>query len=115
MKTRAALLFSQPGKWEVTDIDLDEPKDHEVLVRIMAAGLCHSDDHLATGDVPSGHFPYCGGHEGAGVVEKVGPAVRSVQPGDHVVMSFVPSCGRCRWCSQGLQNLCDNGAMMLMG
>src|SRR5581483_48405 len=81
MKTRAALLFSQPGKWEVTDVELDEPKAHEVLVRIMAAGLCHSDDHLATGDVLSG----------------------------------VPSCGRCRWCSQGLQNLCDNGAMMLMG
>jgi S-(hydroxymethyl)glutathione dehydrogenase/alcohol dehydrogenase len=115
MKTRAALLYSQPGKWEVTDIDLDEPKDHEVLVRIVAAGLCHSDDHLAKGDVPSGHFPYCGGHEGAGVVEKVGSAVQSLQPGDHVVMSFIPSCGRCRWCSQGLQNLCDNGAMMLMG
>ena len=115
MKTRAALLFSQPGKWEVTDIELDEPKDHEVLVRIMAAGLCHSDDHIATGDIPSGHFPYCGGHEGAGVVERVGSAVRSVQAGDHVVLSFVPSCGRCRWCSQGLQNLCDNGAMMLTG
>ena len=115
MKTRAALLFSQPGKWEVTEIELDEPKDHEVLVRIVAAGLCHSDDHLATGDVPSGHFPYCGGHEGAGVIEKVGAAVRSLQPGDHVVLSFVPSCGRCRWCSQGMGNLCDNGAMMLMG
>jgi len=115
MKTRAALLFSQPGKWEVADIELDEPKQHEVLVRIMAAGLCHSDDHLATGDVPSGHFPYCGGHEGAGIVEQVGSAVRSVKPGDHVVLSFVPSCGRCRWCSQGMGNLCDNGAMMLMG
>jgi NDMA-dependent alcohol dehydrogenase len=115
MKTRAALLWSQPGKWEVTDVDLDEPKQHEVLVKMMAAGLCHSDDHLAKGDVPSGHFPYCGGHEGAGIVEAVGSAVRSVKPGDHVVMAFVPGCGRCRWCASGLQTLCDNVAMMLLG
>ncbi|MGH8997921.1 MAG: NDMA-dependent alcohol dehydrogenase [Acidimicrobiia bacterium] len=115
MKARAALLWSQPGKWEVTEVDLDEPKEHEVLVRMVAAGLCHSDDHFATGDVPSGHFPLCGGHEGAGVVERVGSAVRTVTPGDHVVLAFIPACGRCRWCAGGMQNLCDNGALLMLG
>ncbi|MGH8999732.1 MAG: NDMA-dependent alcohol dehydrogenase [Acidimicrobiia bacterium] len=115
MKTRAALLWAQPGKWEIAEVDLDEPSEHEVLVRMVAAGLCHSDDHFVTGDVPSGRLPLCGGHEGAGVVEAVGSAVRSVEPGDHVVLAFVPSCGRCRWCASGMQNLCDNGMVMLMG
>ena len=115
MKTKAALLHSQPGKWEVTEVDLDGPKDHEVLVRMVAAGLCHSDDHVCTGDMPMMYFPVCGGHEGAGIIEEVDSAVLSVQPGDHVVMSFIPGCGRCRWCASGLQNLCDKGAGILTG
>ena len=115
MQTRSALLWEQPGTYEVTDTELDPPKDHEVLVEVKAAGLCHSDDHLATGDIPLAHVPYCGGHEGAGVVVEVGRAVRSLQPGDHVVLAFIPSCGRCRWCAGGQQNLCDNGAMMMLG
>jgi S-(hydroxymethyl)glutathione dehydrogenase/alcohol dehydrogenase len=115
MKTRAALLTEQPGKWQVTDVDLDDPKDHEVLVRMVASGLCHSDDHVATNDVPIGTLPFCGGHEGAGVVEAVGPGVRAVAPGDHIVTSFIPGCGRCRWCASGMQNLCDNGALMMAG
>ena len=101
MKTRAAILWSQPGKWDVTDVDLDEPKAREVLVKIKATGLCHSDDHFVTGDMPAAHLPLCGGHEGAGIVEAVGAAVTSVQPGDHVVLSFIPGCGRCRWCASG--------------
>ena len=94
MKTKAAVLFSQPGKWEVTEVDLDEPKASEVLVKIMAAGMCHSDDHMATGDMPTMKLPLCGGHEGAGIVEAVGSAVTSVAPGDHVVLQFIPGCGR---------------------
>ena len=62
MKTQAAVLFSQPGKWEVTEVDLDEPKANEVLVRMVAAGLCHSDDHMDTGDMPSMKLPLAGGH-----------------------------------------------------
>ena len=77
MKTRAAILMQQPGKWEVVEAELDDPKDHEVLVRIVASGLCHSDDHVAKADGKIGHLPYCGGHEGAGIVEAVGPGVRS--------------------------------------
>jgi NDMA-dependent alcohol dehydrogenase len=115
MKTRAAVLFSQPGKWEVTEVDLDEPKASEVLVKIVAAGMCHSDDHMATGDMPVMTVPICGGHEGAGIVEAVGSAVTNVAPGDHIVLSFIPGCGRCRWCASGLQNLCDSGALLLAG
>jgi S-(hydroxymethyl)glutathione dehydrogenase/alcohol dehydrogenase len=115
LKTRAAVLWSQPGKWDVTELDLDDPKDNEVMVKIHAAGICHTDDHFRTGDLPAAHLPLCGGHEGAGIVEKVGSAVRSVAPGDRVVLSFIPGCGRCRWCASGKQNLCDNGAKLLMG
>jgi NDMA-dependent alcohol dehydrogenase len=115
MKTKAAVLFSQPGKWEVTEVDLDEPKANEVLVKIVAAGMCHSDDHLVTGDLPVMKLPICGGHEGAGIVEAVGSGVTNVAPGDHVVLQFIPGCGRCRWCAGGQQNLCDSGAMLLAG
>jgi NDMA-dependent alcohol dehydrogenase len=84
-------------------------------VRIVAAGLCHSDDHFCTGDITVGHLPFCGGHEAAGIVEAVGPGVRGLAEGDHIVTSFVPGCGRCRWCASGMQALCDNGALMLEG
>jgi NDMA-dependent alcohol dehydrogenase len=115
MKTRAALLMEQPGKWQVVDVDLDGPQDHEVLVRLAASGLCHSDDHVAKADGRISHFPYCGGHEGAGVVEAVGPGVGGLEPGDHIVTSFIPSCGRCRFCGRGMQNLCQTGALLMQG
>lgn len=115
MKTKAALLMQQPGSWEVVEADLDDPKDHEVLVRLVASGLCHSDDHVAKAHGQVAHFPYCGGHEGAGIVEAVGPGVRNLAVGDHIVTSFIPGCGRCRWCASGMQNLCDTGALMGMG
>ena len=115
MKTKAALLMEQPGKWEVVEVDLDDPADHEVLVRLAASGLCHSDDHVARADGRIEHFPYCGGHEGAGVVQAVGPGVRGLAPGDHVVTSFIPSCGRCRFCAAGMQNLCQTGALLGQG
>jgi S-(hydroxymethyl)glutathione dehydrogenase/alcohol dehydrogenase len=108
-------MWNQPGSWDVREVELDEPRDHEVRVRMVASGLCHSDDHFATGDISVGHLPFCGGHEGAGVVEAVGPGVSTVAVGDHIVTSFIPSCGRCRWCAGGQKNLCDNGALMLQG
>lgn len=106
--TRAAVLWGPDEKWEITDVDLDEPRANEVLVRFKAAGLCHSDDHFRTGDIP-GRFPLVGGHEGAGIVEKIGPDVTRVAVGDHIVCSFLPVCGSCRWCSTGHQGLCDLG------
>jgi S-(hydroxymethyl)glutathione dehydrogenase/alcohol dehydrogenase len=75
------------------------------------AGMCHSDEHAVTGDLPLG-LPVIGGHEGSGVVEAVGPGVTSVAVGDHVSMSFIPSCGRCKYCSTGRQYLCDEGAKL---
>ena len=121
MKTRAAVLWGIGQDWQVEEIELDPPKAGEVLVKMAAAGLCHSDEHMVTGDMALPNdvaiaigmypmFPVIGGHEGAGVVVEVGPGVTTVKPGDHVSASFIPSCGRCRYCSTGRQNLCDLGA-----
>lgn len=115
MKTDAAILRQAPGSWEVVELDLDGPRQNELLVEMVASGMCHSDDHLATGDLPSRTFPICGGHEGAGVVIEVGPHTPGFEVGDHVVFSFLPGCGRCRWCASGMQNLCDVGARVLVG
>lgn len=115
MRTKAALMWSQPGEWDVREVELDEPKAHEVRVKMMASGLCHSDDHIAKNDVTLPYLPYCGGHEGAGIIDAVGSAVTGVEVGDHVVTTFVPSCGRCRFCAEGLFNLCDDGRFMLLG
>ena len=109
MKTRAALLRHQPSPWEVLEVDLEEPKAGEVLVKMAYGGLCHSDDHIAKGDLVL-PMPFNGGHEGSGVIEAVGPGVTELEVGDHIVTSFVPSCGKCRWCAMGMQNLCDAGA-----
>jgi NDMA-dependent alcohol dehydrogenase len=114
MKTKAAILRAPHTDWEVVELELDPPRDNEVLIRFVAAGLCHSDEHLRTGDMP-GRYPIIGGHEGAGVIEEVGPGVTRVKKGDHVVCSFIPSCGSCRFCSTGQQNLCDMGATILEG
>jgi len=106
MRTEAAVLWEAKSEWRIETIELDPPKTGEVLVRMVAAGLCHSEDHHVSGDVPF-TAPMIGGHEGAGVVEEVGPGVTSVAVGDHVVFSSLPSCGRCPSCSVGRQNLCD--------
>jgi NDMA-dependent alcohol dehydrogenase len=115
LKTRAALLMQQPGEWKVQEVELDEPGPTEVLVEMVATGLCHSDEHLPTGDITVGNLPMVGGHEGAGVVRGVGSEVRDVATGDHIITSFIPACGKCRWCATGMQNLCDNGAIILEG
>jgi alcohol dehydrogenase (nicotinoprotein) len=114
MQTKAAVLF-EPGKpWEVVTLELDPPGRGEVLVRFVASGLCHSDEHLRSGGLPS-RYPIVGGHEGAGIVEAVGENVDDLRPGDHIVCSFLPACGRCRYCSTGRQNLCDLGANIMEG
>ena len=115
MKTRASILRQAPGKYETVELDLDDPRPGEVLVKMVASGMCHSDDHVATGDIPVPVFPFCGGHEGAGVVLEVGSSVNDITAGDHVVFSFLPACGRCRFCARGQQNLCDDGATVLTG
>lgn len=114
MKINAAVLWSTGDPWSVEEIELLGPREGEVLVRWVASGLCHSDDHIRTGDMPVA-LPSVGGHEGAGIVEDVGPGVTDLAPGDHVVAAYIPACGRCRWCSTGRQNLCDLGAMIGTG
>ncbi len=111
MKTNAAILWEYGGDWTVEEIDLDRLA---VLVSWEATGLCHSDEHIRTGDLPA-PLPLIGGHEGAGIVREVGAGVVGLAPGDHVVASFLPACGRCRFCSTGHQNLCDLGAMIMAG
>jgi NDMA-dependent alcohol dehydrogenase len=108
LQTEAAVLWESGGSWEVGPVELDAPKSQEVLIRLVASGLCHSDEHFLTGDMPF-LGPIVGGHEGAGVVEQVGPGVTTLKPGDHVVTSFLPPCGRCPSCVNGHQNLCDMG------
>ncbi|MDQ2726358.1 MAG: NDMA-dependent alcohol dehydrogenase [Actinomycetota bacterium] len=115
MQTRGAVVRKAPGKYEVVDIEVDDPRQGEVQVKMVASGLCHSDDHIATGDIPVATYPMCGGHEGAGIVSKVGPDTPGFAEGDHVVFSFLPGCGRCRWCVTGQSNLCDLGATLLVG
>ncbi len=114
MKMSAAVLWNVHGDWSIEEVDLDPPREGEVLVSFEATGLCHSDHHPRTGDFPA-PFPFIGGHEGAGIVQEVGPGVRDLKPGDHIVASFLPACGKCRWCATGHQNLCDLGAMLLSG
>jgi NDMA-dependent alcohol dehydrogenase len=125
MKTKAAILWEPHSKWSVEEIELDPPKAGEVLVKLAASGLCHSDEHMVTGDMVIDpeiaatfglkQFPLIGGHEGAGEVLEVGEGVTSVVPGDHIVLGFIPSCGRCPSCAIGQQHLCDLGAFLLAG
>jgi S-(hydroxymethyl)glutathione dehydrogenase/alcohol dehydrogenase len=114
MKTEAAVLWEVGGKWVVEELDLDPPSEREILVELVGSGLCHTDDHSVTGDVPL-YLPTVGGHEGAGIVREVGGDVTRFREGDHVVLTVVPSCGACRWCAAGLGNLCDRGAWALAG
>ena len=106
MQMRAAVL-REPGRpVEIEDVELAPPKAGEVLVRVAAAGVCHSDVRLADGELGPGRWPMVLGHEGAGVVEEVGEGVTGVAPGDHVGFSIVPSCRRCSECLAGRFNLC---------
>lgn len=115
MKTRAALLFEPKTPLRVEELTLDEPQDQEVLVRIVASGVCHTDLHYIKGESPVG-LPVVLGHEGAGIVEKVGPNVTTVEPGNHVIMTVIFSCGKCRFCIEGHPARCiENLNVMMMG
>jgi NDMA-dependent alcohol dehydrogenase len=114
IKTKAAFLRGPNQDFEIGELDLDPPKAGEVLIRFVAAGLCHSDEHLRHGDIVP-RFPLVGGHEGSGIIEQVGEGVTRLQPGDHVICSFLPACGHCRFCASGMTNLCDLGAYLMEG
>jgi S-(hydroxymethyl)glutathione dehydrogenase/alcohol dehydrogenase len=115
MRTRGAVIRQVPGELEVIDLELEDPRDDEVQVKLVASGMCHSDDHHVTGDIPVGIYPFALGHEGAGIVTKASPNYKGIEVGDHVVFSAIPSCGHCRWCSSNLQSLCNLAAGILAG
>ncbi len=108
------MLRRPETEYEIVELEVLDPGPGEVLVEISYAGLCHSDEHLRHSN-PGGRYPIVGGHEGSGVVLEVGPGVLSVAPGDHVVTSFLPACGHCRYCARGRSNLCDKGATIARG
>jgi NDMA-dependent alcohol dehydrogenase len=126
MTTRAVVCTGLNEPWKTEEIEIDPPGNREIRVKMVYAGMCHSDEHLRSGDisappevlemigVPS-MFPVVGGHEGSGIVTEVGTNVTQVALGDHVAVSFIPSCGTCHWCASGRQNLCDLGVATLAG
>ena len=105
---KAAVLYEPETPLQMEQLDLNEPGPTEVLVKMMASGVCHSDWHVVKGEWSHMELPMILGHEGAGVVESVGPGVTSVKPGDHVILSWKTSCGLCEMCQKGWPNLCDN-------
>jgi S-(hydroxymethyl)glutathione dehydrogenase/alcohol dehydrogenase len=107
MKTRAAVAFAAGRPLEIVEVDLEGPKAGEVLVEIKATGVCHTDAFTLSGDDPEGAFPAILGHEGAGVVVEVGPGVKSVAPGDHVIPLYTPECRECDYCLHPKTNLCQ--------
>ncbi|BBY55660.1 NDMA-dependent alcohol dehydrogenase [Mycobacterium koreense] len=114
MKTKGALLWELNQGFRVDEIELGDPVADEVQIRVHAAGMCHSDYHLTTGATPIG-LPALGGHEGAGVITKVGKGVTGLEEGDHVILAFIPACGACPPCLKGFRSLCDRGAVLLGG
>jgi alcohol dehydrogenase (nicotinoprotein) len=114
MKTKAAVVYEYGKPMEIDELELDGPREGEVLIRYTHSGLCHSDLHVISGDLPA-RLPMVLGHEGAGIIEEVGLGVTRVKVGDPVVCSFIPSCGTCRYCATGRQSICDMGATILDG
>jgi len=105
MKMKAAVLYENNKPIRVQEVTLDDPQNQEVLVKLVATGVCHTDLHFIKGEMPQ-PLPVVLGHEGAGIVEKVGPGVTSLKPGDHVVLMVAYSCGKCRYCVGGRPTLC---------
>ncbi len=112
MQMQAAILSEPNGRFQVETVDLDPPRDGEVLVKIAASGVCRSDWRVAIGTAPK-PMPIITGHEGAGIVETVGPGVTRVQPGDHVIFIWAPACDHCFYCNGGKPNLCETFTALL--
>ncbi len=107
MKTRAAVAWEAGQPLTIEEVDLEGPKAGEVLLRVVATGVCHTDAYTLSGADPEGLFPVILGHEGGAIVEEVGPGVTSVKPGDHVIPLYTPECGECEYCKSGRTNLCQ--------
>ncbi|WP_317622640.1 S-(hydroxymethyl)glutathione dehydrogenase/class III alcohol dehydrogenase [Ketobacter sp.] len=107
MKTRAAVAWESGKPLSIEEVELQGPKAGEVMVKLVATGVCHTDAYTLSGADPEGIFPSILGHEGAGVVVEVGPGVSSVAVGDHVIPLYTPECGKCKFCLSGKTNLCQ--------
>ncbi|PKO55325.1 MAG: S-(hydroxymethyl)glutathione dehydrogenase/class III alcohol dehydrogenase, partial [Betaproteobacteria bacterium HGW-Betaproteobacteria-21] len=107
IKSRAAVAWAAKQPLEITEVDVAPPKAGEVLVRIVATGVCHTDAFTLSGADPEGIFPTILGHEGGGIVEAIGEGVTSVAVGDHVIPLYTPECGKCKFCLSGKTNLCQ--------
>ena len=107
MKTRAAVAWEAGKSLEIEEIELAGPQEGEVLLRVVASGVCHTDAYTLSGSDPEGIFPAILGHEGGAVVEDVGSGVTSVNPGDHVIPLYTPECRECKFCRSGKTNLCQ--------
>jgi len=107
MKTKAAIAWNPGQPLEIEEIDLEGPKAGEVLIRMVATGVCHTDAYTLSGKDPEGVFPTILGHEGGGIVEAIGPGVTTLEPGDHVIPLYVPECQHCKFCLSGKTNLCQ--------
>lgn len=107
IKSRAAVAFEKTKPLTLVELDVAEPKTGEVLVRIVATGVCHTDAYTLSGADPEGIFPTVLGHEGAGIVQAIGAGVTSVSVGDHVIPLYTPECGACKFCKSGKTNLCQ--------
>ena len=114
-KSRAAVFREIGAPVSIEHIVLDPPEATEVLVRIAAGGLCRTDYHVMRGERRVAMRPMVLGHEAAGVVEQIGSAVSGIKPGDHVILTFIPACGKCHWCGKGLHHLCSEGARITQG
>src|SRR3546814_12297018 len=106
--TGAAVLWEVGGDWQIEDDELDDPTAGDVLVKMAVAGMCHSDEHAVTGDLPLG-LPALAGSDGAGFVEAVAPRVTHLRPSDHVPMSFLPACARAQYCPPSRQPTSNRG------
>ena len=107
MKSRAAVAWEAGKPLAIEEVEVEGPRAGEVLVRVIATGVCHTDAFTLSGQDPEGIFPSILGHEGGGVVEEVGAGVTSVKPGDHVIPLYTPECGNCKFCLSGKTNLCQ--------
>ena len=107
MKVSAAVAFQAGIRLSIETVDLEGPKDGEVLIEIKATGVCHTDAFTLSGDDPEGLFPTILGHEGAGIVVEVGKNVKSLKPGDHVIPLYTPECRQCEYCLSQKTNLCQ--------
>jgi len=108
MKTRAAIAWEAKAPLEIEEIDIEGPKSGEVLIKLVATGVCHTDAYTLSGTDPEGLFPSILGHEGGGIVQEVGPGVTSLRIGDHVIPLYIPECKTCKFCTSGKTNLCQS-------